>query len=182
MLYTQDHTFIESLQKGDKETLESVYSSYFPTISNYVRQNSGTNVDAEDLFQETLIALMNNIKQPHFKLEASFKTYLYSIAKNLWLKKLRDRKVHFANELPTELADELPYHDIIEEREEKLRDWLGRITQHCQNVLKAVYFLKTSSETLMQQMGWKNKHTANNQKYKCLQQIIKAKDEDLSLH
>jgi hypothetical protein len=31
--------------------------------------------------------------------------------------------------------------------------------------------------SLMQKMGWKNKHTAANQQYKCLQQVKKQRDK-----
>jgi len=32
-------------------------------------------------------------------------------------------------------------------------------------------------ESLMIQMGWKNKHTADNQKYKCVQQVKKEAEK-----
>jgi hypothetical protein len=59
--------------------------------------------------------------------------------------------------------------------EEKLQTWLGRITENCQQILKAIFFYQEPIESLMEKLGWKNKHTAANQQYKCIQQVKKEK-------
>ena len=55
--------------------------------------NSGTEDDAKDIFQEALIVVFKNIREKaDFKLESGFQTYIYSIARLLWLKHLRDSR------------------------------------------------------------------------------------------
>ena len=44
--------------------------------------------DARDLFQESLMVLVKNLRKEEFVLSCSVKTYLYSIMRNLWLKRL----------------------------------------------------------------------------------------------
>ena len=56
---------------------------------------------------------------------------------------------------------------------EKVVTWFQKITIHCQRILKAIFYLNEPMDTLMIKMGWKNKHTATNQKYKCIEQIRK---------
>jgi RNA polymerase sigma factor (sigma-70 family) len=157
-----------------------LYKFYFPSINKYITRNFGSNEDAEDIFQETIIVLLQKVREVDFVLTSSLKTYLFAIAKNLWLKRLRDNKIivvdnfekyqpqseMFAFELHTELA-----------REEKLALWLTKITVHCQRILKAIFFYKEPMISLMQKMGWKNKHSAANQQYKCIQQIKKEKEK-----
>jgi hypothetical protein len=50
---------------------------------------------------------------------------------------------------------------------------------HCRNLIKAIFFYRVSMERLMVKMGWKNKHTAANQQYKCIQQLKRQQALDL---
>jgi hypothetical protein len=54
-----------------------------------------------------------------------------------------------------------------------------KITRHCQNILKALFFYEVPMDNLMVKMGWKNKHTASNQKHKCIQQIKNVKEKEV---
>ena len=63
-------------------------------------------------------------------------------------------------------------------KEENFTSWFTKITVNCQRILKAIFFYKEPMGSLMQKMGWKNKHTAANQQYKCIQQVKKEKDKE----
>ena len=63
--------------------------------------------------------------------------------------------------------------DSPESIEEKVQRWLYRVTENCQRILKAIFFYQEPMENLIVRMGWKNKHTAANQKYKCIEQVKK---------
>lgn len=170
-----DDTLIDKLKKEESASFGLLYELYFPTIANYIKQNSGNDQDAEDIFQETIIVLLNKVRQPEFVLTASLKTYLFSISKNLWLKRLRDHK-HAV--IVTDDHTLLEIQHLIPEQEEnanteKVVTWLQKITTHCQRILKAIFYLNEPMDKLMIKMGWKNKHTATNQKYKCIEQIRK---------
>ena len=181
MKIASDHSLIEQLKKEDNTAFKILYKSYFPMISLFVRQNMGNMEDAEDLFQEAVVTLFKKIQQSDFKLSCSLKTYLFAIAKNLWLKRLRDNKLVAVSDLETyQLSCEPNDLEFKTEksREEKVQHWLTKITQHCQQILSALFFHSEPMETLMKKMGWKNKHTAANQQYKCIQQIKKLKEKE----
>jgi len=55
---------------------------------------------------------------------------------------------------------------------------LLKITRNCQNILRALFFYEEPMDKLMAKMGWKNKHTAGNQKHKCIQQIKNVKEKE----
>ena len=153
------------------------FKFYFPSISSYIKQNHGNSEDAEDIFQEAMIVLLQKVRQPNFILTSSLKTYLYAIAKNLWLKKLRDNKLNLVDSefSLTNFATDTFEIEPEKSREEKVENWLLKITRNCQNILKAIFFYEVPMDNLMVKMGWKNKHTASNQKHKCIQQIKKYK-------
>ncbi len=177
-----DHILLDKLKTEDSSSFELLYKFYFPTIASYIKQNLGNNEDAEDIFQEAIIVLLQKVRQPDFILTSSLKTYLYAVAKNLWLKRLRDNKIKTVdNELrlityraETESIEIEPEKS----KEEKVENWLLKITRNCQNILKALFFYEVPMDSLMVKMGWKNKHTASNQKHKCIQQIKNVKEKE----
>ncbi|WP_295672368.1 RNA polymerase sigma factor [uncultured Mucilaginibacter sp.] len=176
-----DKELLIKLQSLDEAAFGLLYKFYFPVVKGLIVQNSGSAQDAEDIFQETVMVLFQNIADPSFILTASLKSYLYSIARNLWLKKLRDDKP-FANSLDIDEqfieSDEEVFELIPEStKEEKLQGWMAKITENCRRILNAIFFYKEPMESLMVKMGWKNKHTADNQKYKCVQQVKKEAEK-----
>jgi RNA polymerase sigma factor (sigma-70 family) len=164
-------SLLSQLQKEENAAFDRLYEDCFPSIAKYVQQNSGSRQDAEDIFQEAVIVLLHKIRQPEFCLTASLKTYLFSISKNIWLKKLRDSR-------PVTAADEhcladWPTDDseMAHQHENKVAGWLQKITANCRRILKSIFYFNEPIDSLMTKMGWKNKHTAANQKYKCIEQI-----------
>jgi RNA polymerase sigma factor (sigma-70 family) len=177
-----DNTLLDKLKTEDSSSFELLYKFYFPSISSYIKQNLGNNEDAEDIFQEAIIVLLQKVRQPDFALTSSLKTYLYAVAKNIWLKRLRDNKIKIVD---SELSmvvhrTETEIFEIESEKskEEKVENWLLKITRNCQNILKALFFYEVPMDNLMLKMGWKNKHTASNQKHKCIQQIKNVKEKE----
>ncbi|MBC7525477.1 MAG: sigma-70 family RNA polymerase sigma factor [Flavobacterium sp.] len=177
-----DNTLLDKLKTEDGSSFELLYKFYFPSVASYIKQNLGNNEDAEDIFQEAIIVLLQKVRQPNFILTSSLKTYLYAVAKNLWLKRLRDNKIKFADD-ELSLVNYKTESDIFElepvkSKEEKVESWLLKITKNCQNVLMALFFYEVPMDSLMVKMGWKNKHTASNQKHKCIQQIKNIKEKE----
>lgn len=175
---------IQALKNGDASTVKQVYHRCFPMVAAYVQANSGNKEDVEDVFQEAWMVLLHKVKEPDFVLTSLISTYVFSIAKNIWLHKLRTQKRHLAAvEENTYLA-----YDFVEEThqlqppeaENLVQNWLQKITKNCQVILTSLFINNMPMNRLMQTMGWKNKHTAANQKYKCLQQMKNTAMQDIN--
>jgi RNA polymerase sigma factor (sigma-70 family) len=176
-----ENTLLDKLKNGDNASFEILYKCYFPAIATYITQLFGSTADAEDIFQEAIMVLLQKVRQADLELTSSLKTYLFAIAKNLWLKRLRDNKlIPVGNFEIYEAQNEMVAFELHPEptREKKVATWLTKITEHCQRILKAIFFYKEPMGSLMKKMGWKNKHTAANQQYKCIQQVKKEKDKE----
>ena len=90
-LQLTDSHFIEGLRTGNNEVLTALYKKYYNLVLKLVVNNSGTSDAAQDIYQETIIVLFENVKKPQFELSCQLQTYIYSVAKRLWLKQLKKK-------------------------------------------------------------------------------------------
>ncbi|RZL44121.1 MAG: sigma-70 family RNA polymerase sigma factor [Pedobacter sp.] len=179
---TKDNTLVLKLKNEDNASFEMLYKLYYPSIATYISKNSGNEQDTEDVFKETIIVLLKNIRKSDFNLTSSLKTYLFAIARNLWLKKLRDQRIITTDRFDEQTCLHEDFDlEVVQDRDEKVTSWIKKITENCQRILKAIFFFKEPMDSLMQKMGWKNKHTAANQQYKCIQQVKKVKRNESDL-
>src|SRR5438105_1297170 len=58
-------------------------------VQSLVINNNGTTDDAKDIFQEAMIVLYEKARSGTFELNCQIKTYVYSVCRRLWLKKLQ---------------------------------------------------------------------------------------------
>lgn len=159
----------------------ALYKNYFRTINHFVTNNSGSNSDAEDVFQDTMLVLIQKLRQDDFQLTASIKTYIMAIAKNLWIKKLRNgyRETEFTNfhdnkfyeEITLSIEHEKTYWD-------KLQFYMTKITDHCSRLMHDMFFKNKPIEQIQKEHGYSSKHNAQNQKHKCVEQIRKVKERE----
>lgn len=172
-----DQHTVTGLKERNNAAYNLLYTFYYPTIKKFVTRNSGTAADAEDVFQETIIVLLDKVPKEDFILTSSIKTYIHAVASNIWLKRLREAKRAAKLQLDYELHD----MSLAEWEEKEARHTPGniiqrifeRMTRHCVVFLTKTFLSGASREKLIAEMGYKNPHTFDNQKYKCLEQARK---------
>lgn len=72
---------MEPVRKVDKKALEKLYSENFSKLYIYVRHKVDTDERAEDICSESFVKAFEKIDS--FKGKSSFKTWLYTISRNL---------------------------------------------------------------------------------------------------
>ena len=155
-----------------------LYKNYFASVEKFIKNNSGSAADAEDLFQDTLVVLLQKLRQDDFVLTASLKTYIMAITKHLWLKKLRVpyQEQAFSEFFSNSLQHQV--HSSIEEESsymEKLMHYMHRISKHCKGLLHDMFFKNKGIAQIQEQYGYSSRHNAINQKHKCVEQIRRVK-------
>lgn len=158
-----------------------LYKRNFPKINHFVQKNSGRQEDAEDLFQDAMIVLLEKLRKDQFQLTASIHTYVFAICKNIWLKKIRDRDYKLSIEELTSSDFLYSINNTIENEKtysEKLASYLLKISNHCNRLLNDIFFKKKGIEQIQSIYGYTSRHNAQNQKHKCIQQIKKIKELD----
>ena len=174
-----DSQTLQRLKKRENAAYDLLYTFYYPSIEKFVLRNSGSSADAKDVFQETILVLLDKVPKEDFILTSSMKTYIMAVASNLWLKRLREaRRVLPSNEhqADTSLQNWEPGDEVTKEEDAK-RNLLERIfqnmTKHCVIFLTKTFLNGVTRDKLMQEMGYRNTHSFDNQKYKCLEQARK---------
>jgi RNA polymerase sigma factor (sigma-70 family) len=181
MMNDINEKMIDRLQSGDSNFYKNLYKEYYPSVEKFVVHNSGTINDAKDIFQDTLIVLIEKIRADNFTLTASLKTYIIAISKNLWFKKLRNNSNYYEAEITESLSHKFfcEISSSIEKEKtywEKLQEYLSKITTHCNHLLQAMFFKNKNIEEIQLEYGYSSKHNAQNQKHKCIQQLRKVKE------
>jgi RNA polymerase sigma factor (sigma-70 family) len=175
-----DRLLFAQLRKNERNAYITLYDQYFNDLARYILNNNGSREDAEDNFQETLLVLVHKIQKPDFTLESSLKTYLFAINRNLWFKKLRSQHKTISQDEIDQVVYEEDFLYLQEKvaREENrlgfLKNLLENITGHCVILITRIFFKMEEPEEMIRELGYKNAHTFQNQKYKCISQLRKA--------
>ena len=85
----QEQELLRGLAENDRNAIETIYRLNFGLIQGFVVKNNGYPDDARDIFQEAMIVLYEKSHQESFQLTCQIKTYLYSVCRRLWLKRLQ---------------------------------------------------------------------------------------------
>lgn len=172
---------LNGIRRNDKKILEGIYSECFPAIRYLVIVNSGNEHDAKDIYQEGILIIYEKLKNDDFKITCTFKTYLYSVCRLLWLKHLDEIK---KNKL--KLIEDEPFKDYYEniqldyeknERYQLYRKCFLTLSKDCQRVLE-LYFGNVSLKTISKIMGYKSEKYAKKRKYQCKLSLTKKIKRD----
>ncbi len=139
-----DQKYVEALLNNDPVVLEELYERFSGKIKWMILQNSGTETDAVDIFQDALMSIYNKAKTGDFELTCPMEAFLYLICKNKWLNVLNKRKTQKVTNTDTEgfnyigedsfrLAEDCVMH---QERSALLAEKLSEMGESCRNLLK----------------------------------------------
>ncbi len=173
----QDLIIIAGIAAEDKASIEHLYRHHYTMVQAMVLANAGSKDDAADLFQETVIVLYEKIKTGNFELQCLLKTFLYSVARRLWLKKLQQQQ-RFTTQadgleeiIPVE--DEIEYHLKLQNDFSIMESAMSKVGEPCKSLLQAYYLQKKHMNVIAQEFGYTNADNAKTQKYKCLVRLKK---------
>jgi RNA polymerase sigma-70 factor (ECF subfamily) len=166
---------LQELKNGNKEVLSSIYLSYRTEFVNWLKVKYKIDTErALDLYQQTIVVFYENILQGKLvEINSQLKTYLFAIGKNKLMEEIRvSKKVEQNFELKEESIPENE-EEQREERIKQIKESLQKLGDHCKQLLQLFYYQNLSFEEIMVKQGYKNKNTAKNQKYKCMEQLRK---------
>lgn len=189
-----DENIIAGIKCRDNSILEYVYREYFPQFKwTLINDLLLTEDDAKDIFQNAMISIYTNIKKDDFILNCSFKTYLFTICKNIIRNRLKfeygvkSRKFEKGIELD-ELIDtnDVNYdigslkseeENVIEIKEHLFRKYFFELRADCQKILR-MFFDERPYDEIAITMGYKREIFARKKKQRCKEYLTNMIKKD----
>ena len=173
----QEKELLKGLAKSDKKAAETIYKNNYSMVQALIINNNGSADDARDIFQETMIVLYEKAKSGGFELNCQLKTFIYSVSRRLWLKRLQHLQKYGGQ--VENMEETVPVEEDIENHEQKnsqfeaMENSMMNLGEPCKSLLEAYYLQKRNMTEIAGSFGYTNADNAKNQKYKCLNRLKK---------
>lgn len=169
-------------QRLRKKAWDYLYRSYYPMICEFILNSKGTEDDATDLFQDSLITVYLNLQNGSFREASSLRTYLFSICRNLWFKELDNRKKRITVPLDGE-------HGFVSESDidnlmtvETVSLLMMQLSEDCRSILIEYFFQERTMEELKEIFKFSSTQVAKNRKWRCHGYLLKLFREQTPLN
>jgi RNA polymerase sigma-70 factor (ECF subfamily) len=114
-----DEALYARVKHGDMRAFDELYARYAGRLFGFLRPQLTTRADAEDVFHEALLATLESDEVAFDR--GSFRTWLYRIARNLVLNRLRSRgrgdaamtKLAAGDEPPPSTDDRIAHGELL---------------------------------------------------------------------
>jgi len=178
--YTVEAILI-GLKNSDNDVLRYVYRKYYSEIRFFVIKNSGSDEDAKDTFQEALIIIYKKLRGDGLELNCSFKTYLYSVARIVWLRHLGKNRIQ-----TDELSDNQVFVDfddgmelLVSEQDRFSLYQKHFLTLHkdCQTILR-LFLEKVPLKEIQKRLNLKSEKYVKKRKFQCKEILVKRIQND----
>lgn len=181
MIHYTVEAILEGLKTNDNEVLNFIYRKYFPEIRFFVIKNSGSDEDAQDVFQEAIIIIYKKLRDGVLDLTCSFKTYLYSVCRIVWLKQLDKRKLKtdgFSdNQVFVDLQEGVEELAEEQERFKLYQKHFQSLHIDCQTILK-MFLQKVPLKEIASRLNIKSEKYLKKRKYQCKEILVKRIQND----
>lgn len=174
---TDEKALLKGLALNDRKSIETIYKLFYNMVQTLIINNNGSADDARDIFQETVIVLYEKAKTGSFELNCQLKTYVYSVSRRLWLKRLQQQQKYLPN--VNGLDETVPVEEEVESHSQRNSEFqmmekaLLHLGEPCRSLIEAFYLQKRSMTDIAGHFGYTNADNAKNQKYKCLMRLRK---------
>lgn len=172
-----DSEIVFGILNNSESAIKRLYVAYFPMVMQLIINNNGTADDAKDIYQEAIIVLYNKIKKGDFELNSKLKTFIYSVCRRLWLKRLSQMN-RYGGDI-RDFQEYSPVEEDVEQHSErdlqftKMQSALQLLGEPCKTIIEDFYINNRSMQEICEDFGYTNADNAKTQKYKCLQRLKK---------
>ncbi|MEZ4805508.1 MAG: sigma-70 family RNA polymerase sigma factor [Bacteroidia bacterium] len=159
-----------------EELLKRIYKERKGVI-RWVKHNSGSRNDGEDVLQEAIIIYLSLLDQGKIVDNKDPMPMISTISRRYWLGILRKRKSVFvplesvatSEDITVDIENALEH----ESRSQNALNAFELLGDKCKDLLKLFYFNKLDMVKIADQLGFRNEHVARSMKYKCLDKARK---------
>lgn len=170
-----DQRYLQALCNGDQRLIREIYTQHARSVMYWVVQNNGSEADAQDLFQDALIAIFDRYCGRDTNLTSSIGALILSICRRKWFDRLAQKK----REEAVRKTEERRYNEEDSEWEaaeaailqQKRQDCLTRVftllSDQCQRLLTMITEGIASVEQIAADLGLPNANAVYQSKHRC---------------
>ncbi len=183
----QEIILINRLKDGDdSEILEYLYKQTLRKVRNYIIKNNGNTEEANDIFQDAIIILLNHIRGGKWDFKHDLDAFMFSISKNLWINKVRKDKRLVNYEHLGQFENESDFKDqltelIDKEKAKAYRTVFEKLDEKCRRLLNMVMVERLSMKVISIELGYSSEDVAKARHYKCKQTLTQFIKNDVEL-
>ena len=181
MKHLTTEEILDGIRDKNNDILTFVYKKYYPFIKRFILNNSGNKQDAEDIFQETIVMIYRKVEEGQLSLDCSFKTYLYSVCRILWLKELERRKLIKNNNMELKNIVDPEVKFLLEdgdlEKKKLIQEHLMHLKENCRQILTLFYAGVPISE-ITEILGMSSTANTRQRKNRCKEKLIESLKKD----
>lgn len=185
-----DKEIIDGIRSHDNNALEFVYKEYLPKVYlNIVKGDFLNQEDAKDIFQDAMVILYKNFRKESFVLQCRFATYLFSVCKNLVMKRLRceyeaNKNINISIDRICEEEEKFlqSYPEIFFDATAELRyglffKYFLLLKEDCKEILR-MNISGIPYKKIANTMGYKQGAVAKSRRYQCKEYIVRNIKKD----
>ncbi len=171
-----DQEIFDGVRHENEEVIQYLIRNYFPKIKRFVINNKGNLFDAEDVLQETLVIIFEKLRKKSLEINCQFGTYLFGIAKIVWIKELKKSARNENVEITSEIhLTESEFDKIYEKRERQkiYKEYFNKLGDECKKLLNH-FFNGDKIKDITMKMGYSSDQHTKNKKYICKKHLIET--------
>jgi RNA polymerase sigma factor (sigma-70 family) len=153
---------LEGLKTKNAEVFRYLYRTYGNMIVRYVRKNSGSDEDAQEMVQVVILEFWQSVRDNRYREEGKMERYIYQLTANSWREELRRRR----NRPQTSLEDQHTgalRDDSVESAEAALQKdqqlvalekALSEMGSPCKEIITLYHLQETALQDVAKQMDY----------------------------
>ena len=157
--------------------IDSLYSSCFEKVQQFILNNSGTKDDAHDIFQEAIIILFQNCKKTNFVLSAAPCQFILGVAYNKWLSELSRRRKALKVKPEPGTANISFADDPQMQRERLVAKYFSLLEDNCRKMLQWSVIEKLPGKEVAEKLNITYQYFRTAKK-RCLDNFFKRLEDD----
>jgi RNA polymerase sigma-70 factor, ECF subfamily len=139
-----DDALLVRIAAADREAFAHLFGRYAPRVKSYLLRLGALNAVAEDLAQEAMLSVWRRAGS-YDPVKARASTWIFVIARNAWIDRLRREKVELAyrdaSPVSEESEDEAPDEAAVRtQTEEQVRAALATLSDEQRQVVRLSFF------------------------------------------
>lgn len=169
-----DEELVFGMINNDKDVLDYLYNNVGPSVKRTIIRMGGEAEEAEDIFQEGMVAAYVNIKSKKYMLNdnTKFTSYLTQLCKYKWYDLCKSAHRSKVSQIDKDFQFDGNIQEDMEEAEKikEIRNIINKLGDRCRKILQLFYWKRMSMEDIATQMQM-TASSAKNAKYLCMKEL-----------